>query len=77
MKTTTSNSRVADVFENFDNLPAAANVRVLVVAAVYGVSRPTVWRWVKAGLLPTPTRRGGVTAWNVGELRANLAARES
>jgi predicted DNA-binding transcriptional regulator AlpA len=75
MKSTTASPRVADAFENFDNLPAAANVRVPVVAAVYGVSKPTVWRWVKAGLLPAPTRRGGVTTWSVGTIRADLAAR--
>lgn len=56
----------------FDALPDAANVRVPVVAALYGVSVVTVWRWSKNGQLPEPVRRGGVTAWNVGSLRRSM-----
>ena len=55
--------------KNFDVLPDAAEVRVPVVAAVFGCSVPTVWRRVRSGHLPEPKRRLGVTSWNVGELR--------
>lgn len=55
--------------EDFDRLPDAADVRLPVVAALHGVSTVTVWRWSKDGQLPAPRRRGGITAWNVGELR--------
>lgn len=56
---------------NFDSLPASAHVRVPVVAALKGVSQPTIWRWVKAGNLPPPVKLGpNVTAWRVGDLRA-------
>jgi predicted DNA-binding transcriptional regulator AlpA len=77
MNETLANPQAAAALQNFDHLPAAANVRLPVVAGIYGVSTPTVWRWVKLGRLPAPIRRGGVTAWNVGELRANLSAREA
>lgn len=55
--------------EDFDKLPDAAQVRLPVVAALHGISTVTVWRWSKDGRLPAPHRRGGITAWNVGELR--------
>jgi predicted DNA-binding transcriptional regulator AlpA len=58
----------------FDTLPDAAHVRVPTVAALVGVSKPTVWRMTRDGRLPQPVRRGGVTAWRVGDLRAALAA---
>lgn len=54
----------------FDELPDSANVRLPVVAALNGISAPTVWRWVKAGLIPAPRKLGpNTTAWNVGDLR--------
>lgn len=55
---------------DFDNLPDSADVRVRVVSAWRGISVPTVWRHSKLGLLPEPEKRGGVTTWNVGKLRA-------
>lgn len=58
----------------FDQLPDAAFVRLPTVAPLCGVSPPTIWRWVKAGRLPAPVKRGGVTAWQVGALRRALAA---
>lgn len=54
----------------FDDLPNSASVRLPVVAALNGISAPTVWRWVKAGRIPAPKKLGpNTTAWNVGELR--------
>ena len=36
------------------------------LAARLGVSRPTVWRWKKAGLIPQPCRLGPrVVRWPV------------
>ncbi|MFH1494110.1 MAG: helix-turn-helix domain-containing protein [Pseudomonadota bacterium] len=59
----------------FDTLPASANVRAETVAALFDVSTNTVWRWAKAGLLPKPSKIGAnTTVWNVGQLRASLAA---
>lgn len=54
----------------FDQLPDSAHVRLPVVAALLGISAPTVWRWVAAGRLPAPLRlEPNVTAWRVGALR--------
>lgn len=59
-----------ETLQNFNILPDDAGVRVRVVAKVRGMSVPTVWRHTKKGLLPQPDKRGGVTTWNVGKLRA-------
>ena len=59
---------------DFDRLPASANVRLPVVCKIFSISPATVWRWSKSGNLPKPERIGGVTFWNVGELRARLPA---
>lgn len=54
----------------FDALPDSAYVRLPVVAALTGASRPTVWRWSKTGHLPAPKKIGRqVTGWQVGALR--------
>ena len=60
--------------EGFDTLPDAANVRLPVVASLLGISPSTVRRWSKAGVLPKPSRVCNVTFWNVGALRAHIAA---
>jgi len=61
----------------FDDLPDSASVRLPVVAALNGISAPTVWRWVKAGRIPAPKKLGpNTTAWNVGELRRARKAQE-
>ena len=58
---------------HFDHLPDSANVRLPVVAALFGVSPATVWRWCRSGHLPQPVHVAGITAWNVGALRARLS----
>jgi predicted DNA-binding transcriptional regulator AlpA len=64
---------IAEALKHFEHLPPDAVVRLPIVATLYGVSAPTVWRWSKAGRLPAPIKRGGVTAWRVGDLRAAMA----
>lgn len=59
----------AHALHEFDRLPDSAEVRLPVVAALFGVSTATVWRSSKDGRLPEPTRMGNVTTWNVGRLR--------
>ena len=55
---------------SFDELPNAAHVDVRVVAALKGISVPSVWRWSREGKLPQPVRMtAGTTRWNVGALR--------
>lgn len=58
----------------FDSLPDSAHVRLPIVAALNGISAPTVWRWVKTGRLPQPSKLGpNTTGWRVGDLRRALA----
>ncbi|RKT63095.1 AlpA family transcriptional regulator [Azonexus fungiphilus] len=66
---------VHQLLEQFSRLPNEAHVRLPVVMALYACSAATVWRNVKTGAVPVPRKFGSrVTAWNVGELRASLAA---
>ena len=44
------------------------------VAAIMGISRPSLWRWVSAGTVPAPIKIGGVTRWWRSEIDAHLAA---
>ena len=74
IKATSDNAPIHAALQHFDKLPDSASARVPVVAALFGVSVPTVWRWCRDGKLPAPTRRGGVTTWTVGALRRALAA---
>jgi len=60
---------------NFDQLPDSAQVRLRVVAALHGVAPVTIWRWCKVGILPAPSKTGGVTSWNVGAIRRAMASR--
>ena len=59
--------------QHFDALPGSAKVSVQVVAALEGVSIPTVWRRARSGLLPPPQKIGGTTRWLVAALRAARA----
>jgi len=60
----------------FDEMPASAYVRLPIVAALYSVSTATVWRKVKNQTMPAPCKLSErCTAWNVGAIRADLAAK--
>jgi hypothetical protein len=74
-------SRVASIAEspaaNFDSLPDSAHVGSNVVRALYGVrSLVTLWKWERAGRIPRSRKLAGSrnNSWNVGDLRAALAA---
>ena len=73
VRQTTSDPRRSIRRFSTDKLPDSAGARVPVVAALFSVSTPTVWRWSRDGKLPAPMKRGGVTLWNVGALRRCLA----
>lgn len=60
---------INSALSSFDSLPDSAHVRAPTVAALFGVSVVTVWRWSKTGKLPAPIKRGATTSWNVGALR--------
>lgn len=71
----TNPSAIPEALKNFDLLPNEADVRLPVVAALYGCSPATIWRRVKSGHIPAPVKRSErVTAWNVGTLRKARAA---
>jgi predicted DNA-binding transcriptional regulator AlpA len=71
----TTKPRINKALEGFDTLPDSAFVRVATVSALRNCSGATTWRHVKLGLLPAPKKlSAGITGWNVGELRACLAA---
>lgn len=41
------------------------------IAERYGVSRATVWRWVREGLFPSPLKIGRqCTRWKLSDLEA-------
>lgn len=65
--------------QHFDRLPDSATVGSDVVSGLFnGVTQVTIWRWVKAGLIPAPRKIGNsrLNAWRVGDLRAALAKAE-
>lgn len=73
MANSTKQAAIPDALRNFDLMPNSAWVRLPVVCGLYGCSPATVWRRVKAGLIPTPENLGPRhTAWNVGKLRQSL-----
>ena len=60
---------------DFDQLPNSQQVRLPVVKALLGVSSATVWRLCKAKKLFPSRITERTTTFNVGELRALLAAK--
>lgn len=66
-----------EALANFDKLSNRQQVRLSVVTALLGVSRATVYRMVKAKRLKAYKLTERTTSFNVGELRALLAAQEA
>lgn len=71
----TTAETVPDGLKGFDSLPASAHVGQPVVEGLYDCSPATLWRRVKAGLIPKPRKFGRRTVWNVGDLREALQAK--
>jgi predicted DNA-binding transcriptional regulator AlpA len=47
------------------------------LAARYSVSRATVWRWAKRGILPSPVQlSAGCTRWSAAQIEERDAMRE-
>ena len=43
------------------------------MAAIYGISRSTVWRWCNEGRIPKPRKIGGnTTRWDGQEVAKNM-----
>ena len=61
---------------NFDKLPDSAYIRLPVMKGLYGISSASIWRGVKRLTIPKPSKlTERTTAWNVGLIRADLAAK--
>lgn len=44
------------------------------LAAYYGVSRATIWRWTKAGRLPSPEKLSpGCTRWDLRKIESGIS----
>ena len=67
-----------DALKNFDSLPDCAYIREPILEALHSCSKSTIKRMVKAGTLPPPENLSErMVAWNVGKLRAAMAARSA
>lgn len=62
--------------QQFDLLPNSAFIRLPTLKRLYGISAATCWRGVKNGTIPKPVKQTErCTCWNVGLIRAALAAK--
>ena len=67
---------IPEALAQFEQLPNSSYIRLPVVKRLYGVSAATIWRGVKNGTIPKPSKLSErCTAWNVGQVRAALAAK--
>ena len=67
---------IPDALANFDNLPDCAYIRLPVMIGLFGISSASIWRGVKNQSIPKPVKlTERTTAWNVGLVRADLAAK--
>lgn len=67
---------IPEALAQFDNLPDSAYIRLPVLKRLYGISAASCWRGVKKGTIPKPSKLSErCTAWNVGQVRAALAAK--
>lgn len=64
----------AESVQNFDLLPDSALIDLPSLMRLACTSRPTVYRWIKAGRLPAPRKVGSQKIfWSVREIRDFLA----
>ena len=69
-------NNLSPALTNFDAMPNSAFIRLPVIKALYGVSSATIWRGCRNGTIPKPSKLSErCTAWNVGLVRAALAAK--
>ena len=67
---------IPTALSQFDQMPNSAYIRLPVIMSLYGVSAATIWRGVKNSTIPKPAKLSErCTAWNVGLVRAALAAK--
>lgn len=69
---------IVDAIRNFDDLPNCAYIRLPMLMSLFSVSKASIWRWVKNGTIPKPTKLATRTsAWQVGEIRNLLTSKHS
>lgn len=61
----------------FNSMPETGYVRTPVVLALFGISRPTLYRWIKLSRIPAPKTIGRSSLFQVGQLRACLEGIQS
>jgi predicted DNA-binding transcriptional regulator AlpA len=67
---------IPEALANFDKLPDCAYIRLPVMIGLFGISSASIWRGVKNQSIPKPVKlTERTTAWNVGLIRADLAAK--
>ncbi len=67
---------IPEALVNFESLPNSSFIRLPVLKRLYGVSSATIWRGVKNKTIPAPVKLSErCTCWNVGQVRAALAAK--
>ena len=76
IKSKAVNQSILEALAQFESTPNSAFIRLPIVMRLYGVSAATIWRGVKKGTIPKPSKlTERTTAWNVGLVRAALAAK--
>jgi predicted DNA-binding transcriptional regulator AlpA len=55
---------------HLDQLPDTHPIKVPAAAEMCGVHRTTLWRWIREGLLPRPTKIGNAATFPLGLIRA-------
>lgn len=67
---------IPEALAQFEQLPNSSFIRLPVIKGLYGVSAATIWRGVKNGTIPKPSKlTERTTAWSVKAIRADLAAK--
>ena len=65
-----------DVLQNFSYLPDESLVRLPILMALYGLSKASIYRFIKDGIIPAPIKLTGRTSvWIVGDIRNNLRSK--
>ena len=65
-----------DVLQNFSYLPNESLVRLPILMALYGLSKASIYRFIKDGIIPAPIKLTSRTSvWIVGDIRKNLRSK--
>lgn len=73
-KNSTSKQNITSTLSSFTILPDCAFINIEIVCSLYGLSRATIWRKVKARTMPQPVKVSERrTAWQIADIRADLA----